>query len=128
MGYEIATGLSATRNHLNLPDLTFIWDAEEKGDKLSVTVKYGGENGIIRVGKAIITLGSSKAVEVLPDNDKYIFPKGKVKAAWSEDNKSYAVTFSGQMVRPGVNNIISTDQNPVSKDPEEIIVYVYLDK
>lgn len=128
MGYEIATGLSATRGRIDEPDLTFIWDVEEKADKLNVTVRYGGGNAIVRAGEAIIPLGSSKAVEVVPGKDPNIFPKGTVKAAWSEDKKSYAVRFSGQMVRPGVNNIISTDQNTVSNDPEEIIVYVYLDK
>ncbi|MEM8672951.1 MAG: hypothetical protein AAGF83_03615 [Cyanobacteria bacterium P01_G01_bin.67] len=128
MGHKIATGLSATRNSLHDPDLTFIWDVEQKGDVLDVSVKYGRGNAIIRVGEAIIPLGSSKPVDVSPTYDRNIFPQGTVSASWAEDNKSYAVTFSGQMISPGVNNIISSDQNIISNEPEAIIVYVHLDR
>jgi uncharacterized protein YfaQ (DUF2300 family) len=55
-----------------------------------------------------------------------ILADGNVQAAWSKDNRSYVVTFSGSMVQPNVNNITSSDQNGAAGDAARIIVAAYL--
>jgi len=117
MGNEIASGLGATTT--STPDMTFIWDVIEQGASLLVQVHYGVGTGTGNTGTARIPLGSAAAVPVKPAPPQNITVAGSVAAAWGDNNQSYVVTFTGQMVCGGVNNIFSANNIP-------IIVYAYL--
>jgi len=127
MGTEVASGLSVTRGTLTSPDSTFIWDVNESSGNLNVKVSYGGGTATNNVGTAAIPAGSTTPVNIVPANNPAISVIGKVSASWSDNNKSYVVSFSGQMVRPSVNNLISSDQNGAPADNYQIIVYAYMD-
>ena len=130
IGNELVTGLSVTRGHLTSPDMTFIWDAVEKGDKLIVTVSYGVGTDTSKISTATINVGTTTPVLMEPTETppaKVPGVVGSVYAVWSKENKSYAVLFSGQMVTPSVNNLISSDQNGFAKDYHQIIVCAYID-
>jgi hypothetical protein len=126
MGNELATGLSATRGAPNSSDSTFVWDVVEQVNNLVVKVSYGGGTDTSNIGTATIPVGSTNPIQITPAPNPAISVIGSVTAAWGNNNKSYVVTFSGQMVRPNVNNIISSDQNGAASDNYPVIVYAYL--
>ncbi|HEX8655048.1 MAG TPA: hypothetical protein VF693_07485 [Allosphingosinicella sp.] len=126
MGTEIATGLCVTKAALNAPDTTFIWDVVETNGNLAVKAAYGGGTDNSNIQIANIPAGSTASVNMPAGTNPLISVIGRVAAAWSDGNQSYVVTFSGQMVRPGVNNIISSDQNGTAADKFPVIVYAYM--
>ena len=126
MGNQVATGLSATRSANSSPDSTFVWDVVEQGNNLQVKVNYGGGTDIDNLGTAIIPVGSTNPAKITPAANSAISVSGNVIAVWGQKNKSYVVVFSGQMVRPDVNNIISSDENGAASDNFPIIVYACL--
>ncbi|HEX8626058.1 MAG TPA: hypothetical protein VF782_13415 [Allosphingosinicella sp.] len=127
MGTEVATGLCVTRGALNAPDSTFIWDVVENAGALTVKVLYGGGTDNSNIQTAKIPAGSTALVNLsAATNPGAIGVTGRVSAAWSDNNESYVVIFSGQMVRPGVNNITSSDQNGTAVDNFPTIVYAYM--
>ena len=127
MGQELISGLSATRATTTQPDQTFVWDAKESAGGLTMTVRYGGSTNTNNLATAFIKTGSTAPVALTASqNNPDIAAAGNVQAAWSPDNRSYVVTFSGNMVRSGVNNIVSSDQNGVAGDAAQIIVAAYL--
>jgi hypothetical protein len=126
MGTEIASGFSDTRGATTAPDATFIWDVIETNGNLGVKCAYGGGTDNSNIQIANIPAGSTALVNMPAGTNPNISVKGGVKAAWSDANQSYIVTFTGQMVRPGVNNITSSDQNGTAADNFPIIVYAYM--
>lgn len=126
MGTEVASGLSVTRGAATAPDSTFIWDVVETAGNLKVKVSYGGGTDNNNVQIANIAAGSTTPVNIPAGTNPAISVIGKVSAVWSDANQSYVVVFSGQMVRPNVNNITSSDQNGTAADDYPIIVYAYM--
>jgi hypothetical protein len=127
MSQELISGFSATRQANNQPDQTFVWDAEESNGGLTIAVRYGGGTGTPHSATAFISTGSTTAVTLTPQQQGLATAAvGNVQAAWSNDNRSYVVTFSGLMVQGGVNNIESSDQNGAPGDAAPIIVAAYL--
>ena len=126
MGNQVATGLSATRSANSSPDSTFVWDVVEQGNNLLVKVSYGGGTDINNIGTATILVGSTNPVKITPAQNSAISVNGSVTAVWGDENTSYVVSFTGQMVLVNVNNIISSNQNGVTSDDYPIIVYANL--
>jgi hypothetical protein len=111
---------------LTSPDSTFIWDVVENNGNLKVKVRYGGGTDNSNAQTATIPAGSTAAVDISDGTNPDISVIGQVSAFWSDGNKSYVVVFSGQMVRPNVNNITSSDQNGKAADSHPVIVYSYM--
>ena len=126
MDSPLTTGLCATRTGATAPDMTFIWSASLANGLLQVSVAYGGGFDINNVAKATIGQGSTSSVEMVNAGNSAISVIGKVAAVWGDSNKSYIVTFSGQMVLVDVNDVLSSDQNGDSSEAHPIIVCAYL--
>ena len=126
MGNQVATGLSATRSANTSPDLTFVWDVVEQGANLQVKVNYGGGTDIDNLGTATIPVGSTTPVKMTPAQNSAMSVNGTVSAVWGDTNNSYVVSFTGQMVRVNMNNIISSNLNGAPSDAYPIIVFANL--
>jgi len=127
MGIEVVSGLSATRGAWTSPDFTFIWSATEQGSTLVVGCTFGGGTATNNYATATIPWGSTQSVTMSnQQNNSAIYVQGSVQALWSTNQNSYVVTFSGAMIEPNVNNVISSNENGLAVDSEPIIVAVYL--
>jgi hypothetical protein len=113
MSEELVSGFSATQQANTQPDQSFVWDAEESSGTTSPRLSSRREAG---------PRWAMTAQQASPG----IGANGSVQAAWSADNRSYAVTFSGFMVQESVNNIESSDQNGTPGTAAPIIVAAYL--
>ena len=127
MGSELICGISTTNGATTNPLMTFVWDAIESGNQLEVTVRFGTGANTNNSFTAAIPVGSTEPVRIAgtsPDNKVQV--GGKVTAAWANGNRSYVVTFSGQMLVGRVNNAYSSDLNGTPGDSAPIIVAAYL--
>jgi hypothetical protein len=127
MPYQIASGLTATKSAT--PDMTFVWGTQENGNTLQVSVKYGGGTDISNSVSVDIPWGSNQPQPIGPGTNADILVKGSVQAYWGDYDcnktpKSYVVTFAGNMIRGGFNNI-GSDQTLTDGAPQ-VIVYTHL--
>jgi hypothetical protein len=125
MAAELVSGICSTRSTLDELDGTYLWDVQEAGDYLEIIVRYGVGKDTSNVGTASIPVGNTSAVSITPAKNAVITVQGTVRAAWSDNNRSYVITFSGEMNRPRTSNVFSSDRL-VSRGGSPIIVGAYL--
>ena len=125
MGSEFVSGLCTTNGPTTSPLMTFIWDAIESTDALNITVRFGPRGDTPFRASASIPVGSTDPVTIRKA-DGTVEVGGTLTAAWANQNRSYVVTYSGQMLIGNVNNVFSSDLNGVPGDKAEIIVCAYL--
>jgi hypothetical protein len=125
MAQELVTGISATTT--DTAQQTFVWNAVERNQQLKVTCSYGGGTATNNLSSVLIPWGSTAPLNLTqsPSNPA-INAAGSIQVYWSADQTSYIVTFSGLMVQPNVNNILSSNMNGAPATAEPIIVAAYL--
>jgi len=104
--YKRSTGLVATTT--SVPQMTFDWSSEiDEDGQLHVRVNYGGGTETNNGYETTIKPGSTEPVAFVATQNPNIVIKGYVEAVWANDNVSYIVSFRGNMVLTGINNVAS---------------------
>jgi hypothetical protein len=118
--------------------MTFVWSAQEhtelKSPYLKVSVNYGGGNATNNELSVDVPWGNDNSWPIGPGKNPQIQVDGEVAVCWGNSDpttkrRPYYVIFSGRMVRPNANDIVSRDRSvkpptPVPNNP--VIVYASL--
>ena len=121
----VTTGLSATRSRPTTPDMTFRWDVRISRDERAIEAfcKYGIKTNANGQASALIPIGNTDDIALAITHPvDGIAIRGTVNAIWLPSAPGFILMYSGNMVRSGVNNVISADLNGV--DSAKIIVAV----
>jgi len=130
MFFDVGTGLIATKARVTDADMIFLWHATESNNDLTVTVRYGAGISPGAVATAEIPWGIlpfSPPVPIEGSSDPAVGVNGILMAAWGERDEtnrpsSYVISFTGYMLRAGVNDVASSSVTDHPQDGLPIIV------